>query len=250
MALGIVSGAGAYGCTRLERGEDPRAVGWTAVAQNKCQWKIGEGAFLASRHRFCVNSRVKVTGFLRLVWFFCSSVGLQLQSRVCVGEAGPVCCPATHSSRDPATGDLISTSERERKREIENEREMREMRCVNRQRSATQRTMNTYLHCTLTLHILSTFLCFMFTQPQWLSAGTVPAHVLVLCFEVITPPSLGLPCRCRRRGGNTVAEANTPVSSVPVRIRNMAGQDIIADDILVNITTDQMKARLHGVVNV
>ena len=38
----------AYGCTRLERGGDPRAVGLTAVAQNKCQWKTGEGAFLAS----------------------------------------------------------------------------------------------------------------------------------------------------------------------------------------------------------
>ena len=38
----------AYGCTRLERGGDPRAVGWIAVAQNKCQWKAGEGAFLAS----------------------------------------------------------------------------------------------------------------------------------------------------------------------------------------------------------
>ena len=32
----------AYGCTRLERGGDPRAVGWTAVAQNKCLWKAGE----------------------------------------------------------------------------------------------------------------------------------------------------------------------------------------------------------------
>ena len=38
----------AYGCTRLAQGEDPRAVGWNAVAQNKCQWKAGEGAFLAS----------------------------------------------------------------------------------------------------------------------------------------------------------------------------------------------------------
>ena len=36
VALGIVSGAGV------------RAVGWTALAQNKCQWKAGEGAFLAS----------------------------------------------------------------------------------------------------------------------------------------------------------------------------------------------------------
>ena len=38
----------AYGCTRLERGGDPRTAFWTAVAQNKCQWKTGEGAFLAS----------------------------------------------------------------------------------------------------------------------------------------------------------------------------------------------------------
>ena len=68
----------------------------------------------------------------------------------------------------------------------------------------------------------------MFTQPQWLSA--------VLCVEVIAPPSL--------------VPLYTPVSSVPVRIRNVAGQDIIADDIFVNITTDKMKARLHGVVNV
>ena len=30
----------AYGCTWLERGGDPRAVGWNAVAQNKCQWKL------------------------------------------------------------------------------------------------------------------------------------------------------------------------------------------------------------------
>ena len=54
----------AYGCTRLERGGDPRAVGWTAVAQNK--W-------------------FPATMFV----FFCSSVGLRWQSRVFVGEAGP-----------------------------------------------------------------------------------------------------------------------------------------------------------------
>ena len=34
----------------------------------------------------------------------------------------PVCCPATHSSRNPATGDLMSTSERKRKRVRERER--------------------------------------------------------------------------------------------------------------------------------
>ena len=71
-----------------------------------------------------------------------------------------------------------------------------------------------------------------------------------LAVEVIAPPSLGLPFRCRRRRDNTEAEANTPVSSVPIKVRNMVGQDVKADDTPVNITTDQMKARLYGVVNV
>ena len=34
-------------------------------------------------------------------------------SRLVWRRPAPVCCPATHSSRDPATGDFISTSERE-----------------------------------------------------------------------------------------------------------------------------------------
>ena len=38
----------AYRCARLACGEDPPAVGGNAVAQNKCQWKAGEGAYLAS----------------------------------------------------------------------------------------------------------------------------------------------------------------------------------------------------------
>ena len=32
----------AYGCVRLAREEDPRALGWNSVAQNRCQWKAGE----------------------------------------------------------------------------------------------------------------------------------------------------------------------------------------------------------------
>ena len=36
-----------------------------------------------------MNSRVKVTGFQRLVGFFCSSVGLLLQSRVLCGRGRP-----------------------------------------------------------------------------------------------------------------------------------------------------------------
>ena len=50
----------ACGCARLARGEDPREVGWNAVAQNKCQWRAGEGAFLASCRFFCVGSRVEL----------------------------------------------------------------------------------------------------------------------------------------------------------------------------------------------
>ena len=57
-----------------------------------------------------------------------------------------------------------------------------------------------------------------------MSASTVLAHVLVSCFEVIAPQLYPLVC------------------SVKVRIRNIAGQDILADNILVNVTTDQIKA--------
>ena len=71
-----------------------------------------------------MNSRVKVTGFQRLCF---ALYVLQLD---CSGSLAfvwrrpaPVCCPATHSSRDPATGDLKSTSERKEKREREKERE-------------------------------------------------------------------------------------------------------------------------------
>ena len=81
----------AYGCTRLERGGDPRAVGWTAVAQNKCLWKAGEGAFshllsLILSELACQSHGVSATCgffFLLLSW-------TAVRSPVsCVGEAGP-----------------------------------------------------------------------------------------------------------------------------------------------------------------
>ena len=96
MALRVVSGAertGVRGWSVVETHEQ-----WVGLrfAQNKCQWKTG----------------------------FCSPVGLLLQSRVlCGGGRPPICCPATHSSRDPATGDLIFTSERKRESIRERERE-------------------------------------------------------------------------------------------------------------------------------
>ena len=63
--------------------------------------------------------------------FSVPQLDLQLQSRVlCWGRPAPVCCPATHSSRDPATGDLISTSEREREREKERAKERDEQPVV------------------------------------------------------------------------------------------------------------------------
>ena len=70
-------------------------------------------------------------GFQRFVWLFLflswSAVAV---SRLVWRRPAPVCCPATHSSRDPPTGDLISTSERERdtrpSRERERERVERE----------------------------------------------------------------------------------------------------------------------------
>ena len=78
-----------------------------------------------------MNSRVTVTGFQRLVWFFLFlSWTAVAVSRLCGGRPAPVCCPATHSPRDPATGGLISTSESEREcervREIQSEREERQ----------------------------------------------------------------------------------------------------------------------------
>ena len=37
--------------------------------------------------------------------------GVAVQVSYCVGEAGPrFCCPPTHISRDPETGDLMSAS--------------------------------------------------------------------------------------------------------------------------------------------
>ena len=44
-------------------------------------------------------------------------------SRLVWERPAAVCCPATHSSRDPATGDFVSTSERKRERERERGRE-------------------------------------------------------------------------------------------------------------------------------
>ena len=61
-----------------------------------------------------MNSRVKVTGFQRLCLAF-SVPQLDCSGSLAFvwGRPASVCCPATHSSRDPATGDLISVSERE-----------------------------------------------------------------------------------------------------------------------------------------
>ena len=65
-------------------------------------------------------------GFQRLVWFFVLlSWTAVAVSRLVWERPAPVCCPATHSSRDPATGDLIFTSERKKvsKKGGEGERE-------------------------------------------------------------------------------------------------------------------------------